>query len=50
MNALTLNQNNLTMTSREIADLTGKQHSNVMRDIRNLLDTLSMERKINCLR
>lgn len=27
-----------TMTSKEVAELTGKQHSNVMRDIRSLLE------------
>ncbi len=26
------------MTSREIAEITGKEHKNVMRDIRNLLE------------
>lgn len=31
------------MTSREIAQLTGKQHKNVLRDIDNLLKTLSSE-------
>lgn len=33
-----------TMTSREIAELTGKEHSNVMRDIRNIVDSLGKER------
>lgn len=41
--------NNATMSSREIAELTGKQHKNVVRDIRSMLgqldkDTLSFER------
>lgn len=33
------------MTSREIAELTGKRHSNVLRDARKMLDNLQLERK-----
>lgn len=33
-----------TMTSREIAELTGKEHSNVMRDIRNIVNNLGEEK------
>lgn len=42
----------LTMSSREIAELTGKEHRNVMRDIRTMLgelgeDALSFEQMFN---
>ncbi len=31
------------MTSRELADITGKQHAHIMRDIRNEIDSLGSE-------
>lgn len=33
----------LSMTSREIAELTGKAHGDVLRDIRNMLDSLQID-------
>lgn len=40
MNALMNPSAPLTMSSREIAELTGKEHRNVMRDIRTMLDEI----------
>ena len=33
-----------TMTSREIAEITGKEHYNILRDIRDEIDKLGTER------
>lgn len=47
MNALMNPGGLLTMTSREIAELTGKSHGNVMRDIRAMMDALEQDSKLN---
>jgi phage regulator Rha-like protein len=45
-NQIIFNQNSpLTITSREIAELTGKRHDNVMRDIRRVVGNLEKHRQ-----
>lgn len=38
----------LTMTSREIAEVTGKNHADVMRDIRNMVEQLTKAEMLSC--
>ncbi|WP_109937980.1 phage antirepressor KilAC domain-containing protein [Proteus mirabilis] len=47
MNQITtlVNSGELTMSSREISELTGKRHDNVMRDIRNMLSDIGVPLK-----
>lgn len=42
MNALTVLSNELMMSTREIAELTGKQHQHIIRDVRGMLDGLNL--------
>jgi len=44
MTAIT--QNTMTMTSREIAELTGKRHCDVLRDIDNLIESLNADLRL----
>lgn len=43
MSSLTLLNSSVSMTSREIAELTGKEHKNVLRDIDTILETIGSE-------
>ena len=42
MNITNFNQN-ITMTSREVSELTSKNHADVCRDVRNMLEQLELD-------
>ena len=42
-------QTEQTITSLEVAELTGKQHAHIMRDIRNLLDQGVAQSNFGCM-
>ena len=46
-NLQTFDKQNLTMSSREIAELTGKEHGNVMRDVRAMIKALEQDSNLN---
>lgn len=50
MNELSNFHNSRTMSSREIAELTGKRHDNVVADIRRIIETLSNTTEMTHLR
>ena len=50
MSELSNFHNNKTMSSREIAELTGKRHDNVVADIRHIIETLSNTTEMTHLR
>ena len=50
MNELSNLHSNRTMSSREIAELTGKEHKNVIADIRHVIETLSDTEEITGLK
>ncbi|WP_021025426.1 phage regulatory protein/antirepressor Ant [Comamonas sp. B-9] len=47
-NIANINNTPITMTSREIAELVGKNHADVMRDIRNLVEQLTKAELLSC--
>ena len=47
INEIEVSQFKETMSSKEIANVTGKEHSNIMRDIRNILEQLENKGAFN---